>query len=112
MSHSDNIAKSYGHEVLCLPPYHFDLNATELIWADEKNFVARENNEMTLQSVEALLRKRREEIIAEICKNCVDHVKQVGYFCWKTDRIIDQKMDKLEINLDSNEDESDMETDD
>ena len=36
----DNIAKRYGHEVLCLPPYHCNLNAMELIWVDEKNFVA------------------------------------------------------------------------
>ena len=98
--------------MLRLSPYHFDLSAIKLIWADEKNFVARENNEMTLQSVETLFRKRREEIIAEICKNCVDLVKQVEYFYWKTDRTIDKKMGKLEINLDSNEDESDMETDD
>ena len=62
----DNIANSYGHEVLRLPPYHCDMNAIEFIWADEQNFVARENNEMTLQSVETLLRKRREEITAEI----------------------------------------------
>ena len=33
----DNIAKRYGHEVIPLPPYHCDLNAIELIWADEKN---------------------------------------------------------------------------
>ena len=32
-------------EVLHLPPYHCELNAIELIWADEKNFVARENKE-------------------------------------------------------------------
>ena len=32
----DNIAKTYGHEVLRLPPYHCDLNAIELIWANEK----------------------------------------------------------------------------
>ena len=50
----DNIAKKYGHEVIRLPPYHCDLNATELICADEKNYVARENREMTLKSVEAL----------------------------------------------------------
>ena len=85
--------------------------AIKSIWADEKNFVARENNEMTLQYVETLLRKRREEITAEICKNRVQHVKQAENFYWKTDRIIDQKMHKLEINLDSNEDESDIETD-
>ena len=50
----DNVAKRYGHQMLCLSPYHCDLNATELIWANEKNFVTRENNEMTLQSVETV----------------------------------------------------------
>ena len=50
----DNIAKKYGHEVIRLPPYHCDLNTTELIWADEKNYVAHDNREMTLKSVEAL----------------------------------------------------------
>ena len=73
----DNKAERYRHEVLRLPPHHCDMNAIELIWANEKNFVVRENNEMTMQSVETLLRKRTEEIIAEICKNCVEHVKQV-----------------------------------
>ena len=53
----DNIAKKYGHEVIRLPPYHCNLNATELIWADEKNYVAHENREMTLKSVEALFRE-------------------------------------------------------
>ena len=67
---------------------------------------------MTLQSVETLFRKRKEEITADICKNSVEHVKQVENFYWKTDRIKDQEMDKLEISLDySNENESDMETD-
>ena len=32
----DNIAKKYEHEGIPLPPYHCDLNAIELIWADEK----------------------------------------------------------------------------
>ena len=105
----DNIAKRYGHEVLRLPPYHCDLNAVELIWADEKNFVARENEEMTLESVEKLFRKRRAEITAEMCKKCEEHVEPVELSYWKTDRIIDLKMDQLEISLDANEEESDIE---
>ena len=59
-------SKVIGREVLRLPPYHCDLSAIELIWADEKNFVARENKEMTLESVEKLFRKRRAEITAEM----------------------------------------------
>ena len=73
----DNIAKRYGHEVLRLPPYHCDFNAIELIWTDEKNFVARENKEMALESVEKLFRKRRAEITAEMCKKCVEDVEHV-----------------------------------
>ena len=39
------------------------------------------------------------------------HGKEVELSYSKTDRIIDQKLDKLEIALDANEDESDIETD-
>ena len=60
-----------------MPPYHCDLNAIEPIWADEKNFVARENTEMTLKSVKELFQKRRAEITAEVCRNCVEHVKML-----------------------------------
>ena len=107
----DNTAKKYGHEMIRLPPYHFDLNTIGLIWADKKNYVARENREMTLKSVQALFRERRSQITAEKCKKCIEHVKKVELSYWKTDRIIDQKMDKLEIAPDANEDESDIEPD-
>lgn len=107
----EQIAKKYGHEVLRLPPYHCELNAIELIWADEKNFVARENKEMTIESVENLFRKRREEITAEICRNCVKHVRRVEEEYWETDRIMDEKTDRLIISLGDSEDESDIETD-
>ena len=62
----DNITKKYGHEVIRLP--HCNLNAIELIWADEKSYVTNENREMTLTSVEALSRERRSQITAEKCK--------------------------------------------
>ena len=59
----DNIAKKYGHEILRLPPNHCELNAIELIWADEKNYLARENKELTLNHVEELFRKRRKQFV-------------------------------------------------
>ena len=94
-----------------LLPYHCDLNAIELIWAEEKNYVACENREMTRKPVEALFRERRSQIIAEKCKKCIEHVKKVELSNWKTDRKIDEEMDEFEIALDANEDESDIETD-
>ena len=75
----DNIAKKYGHKVIRLPPYHCDLNAIELIWADEKNYVACENRKMTLKSVEVLFRERRSQINAEKCKKCIKHVKKQNF---------------------------------
>ena len=87
----DKIAKKYGMEVLRSPPYHCELNAIELIWAEEKNFVARENKEMTIEHVETLFRKRREEIGAETCKTCIKHARFVEEEYWKTDRIMDRK---------------------
>ena len=60
-----------------------------------------------LKSVEELFRKRRTEITAEVCRNCVEHVKHVKKSYWETDRILDEKLDKLEVSLESREDEND-----
>ena len=40
---ADTLLRKYGHDVLRLPPYHADLNAIELIWANMKGYVARHN---------------------------------------------------------------------
>ena len=67
----DNITKKYGEEVIRLPAYYCDLNAIELIWADEKTYVARKKRKMTVKSVEVLFRERRSQITAEKCKKCI-----------------------------------------
>ena len=41
----------------------------------------------------------------------MEHVEHVEFSHWKTDRMIDLKMDQLEISLDTNEEESDIELD-
>ena len=105
----EEIAKKYGHEVSRLPPYHCELNAIELIWGDEKNYVARENKSMTIEGVEKLFRKRRGEINKEICRNCIQRVRSVEDRYWEMDRIIDQKMDKLMFSVGDSDDESDIE---
>ena len=56
----ETVAKEYGHEILRLPPCHCELNTIELAWAAEKNYVAGENKDMSLDLVEKLFRKKRE----------------------------------------------------
>ena len=48
----ETVAKEYGHEILRLPPYHCELNPIELAWAAEKNYVAGENKDMSIDSVD------------------------------------------------------------
>ena len=59
------IAMRVGHTVIRLPSYHCELNPVEFAWDAEKNFVARENNEMKLDSVEKLFRKKRNNLSVE-----------------------------------------------
>ena len=69
------IAMRAGHTVIRLPSYHSELNPIELAWTAEKNFVAKENSEMKLASVEKLFRKKN-DLPREFLANCVEHVKK------------------------------------
>ena len=82
-----------------LPPYHCELNPIELVWATEKNYVAGENKNMSLDSVEKLFRKKREELPEDFGRTCVEHVKKIDENYWESDRIQDNKMEQLIIKL-------------
>ena len=55
----ETVANEYGHEIL---RFHCELNPIELAWAAEKNYVAGENKDISLDSVEKLFRKKREQL--------------------------------------------------
>ena len=95
----ETVAKEYGHEILRLPPYHCELNPIELAWAAEKNYVAGENKDMSLDSVEKLLRKKREELPKDFWRKCVEHVKKIEENYWESDRIHNTKVEQLIIKL-------------
>ena len=75
----ESIAKNAGHETLRLPPHHCELNPIEMVWGVLKNYVAIENKDMTLKSVEELFRKRHAELKdqLEFWKKCVEKVKRI-----------------------------------
>ena len=95
----ETVAKQYGHEILRLSPYHCELNPIELAWAAEKNYVAGENKDMSLDSVEKLFRKKREELPEDFWRKCVEHVKKIEENYWESDIIQDNKVEQLIIKL-------------
>ena len=78
----ETVAKEYGQEIFRLPPYHCELNPIELAWAAEKNYVAAENKDMSLDSVEKLFRKKREELPEDFWRKCVEHVEKIEENYW------------------------------
>ena len=96
----ETVAKEYGHEILRLPPYHSELNPIELAWAAEKNYVAVENKDMSLDSVEKLFKNKREELPEDVWRKCVEHVTtEIEENYWESDRIQDNKVEQLIIKL-------------
>ncbi|KAJ4440962.1 hypothetical protein ANN_10811 [Periplaneta americana] len=65
----DDIALSYGHEVLRLPPYHCCFSPIELVWAKLKSQVRKRNTTPSLSaSVCQHLRDCASDIDAELWK--------------------------------------------
>ena len=81
------IAEQAGHVVLRLPPYHCELSPIDLALAAEKNYVAAENKDMTLCSVEKLFIKKRSELPGEFWTNCAEHVKKVKESYTESDKL-------------------------
>ena len=54
---------------------------------------------MSLDSVEKLFRKNREELPEDYWRKCVEHVKKVEENYWDSDRIQDNKVEQLIIKL-------------
>ena len=54
---------------------------------------------MSLDSVEKLFRKKREELLVDFWRKCVEHVKKIEENYWESDRIQDNKVEQLIIKL-------------
>ena len=78
----DEMAKKRGIILLRLPPYHCELNPIELIWAQMKGYVARNNTAFKIKDVRELLKYSLNIITKENWKEAIKHVikeeKNVG----------------------------------
>ncbi|XP_072375192.1 uncharacterized protein [Diabrotica undecimpunctata] len=68
----DSVIRSFGHEVLRLPPYHLDINPIELVWAALKNFVRSKNVSFKLNDVTELCDEFFDKFPAEEWKKVCD----------------------------------------
>jgi hypothetical protein len=96
----DEMAKSANKTVIRLPPYHCELNAIELIWAQIKGYVAARNKTFWIREVKELLGEAVRKVSPEDGDKCVRHVIQkVENEMWKLDNIIEESEERLAIDL-------------
>jgi len=87
----DEIAKSFGHEVLRTPPYHPELQPIEICWGVVKNHIAR-NCDFTMKNLIKQLDTGFEKVTAETCSKIIAKIRKVEDEFW-TD---DLKFDSIE----------------
>lgn len=97
----DSILEQNGHTVLRLPPYHCDLNAIELIWAQLKQQIREQNiqDDNNLQKLTQITNSAFETINSDKWKNCCEHVVKVEDNYWEIDGIVDETSERLLISL-------------
>jgi len=62
-----------GHKVVRLPPYHCQYNPIELILAQVKGEVAKNNKTFKFDDVEKLLNDALDSVTVDNWKKCTDH---------------------------------------
>ena len=92
---TDKIAKSFGHETIRLPSYHCKFNPIELVWGALKNYVAPENADLKVETVEKLFLDKRDQPAKEFWENCAKHVTKIEDDYLMSDPIADRQVDKI-----------------
>lgn len=105
----EEIAKKREIEILRLPPYHCEMNPIELIWAQVKGYVARNNTTFKLSDVKNLFNKAISEVTSENWQKCIRHVTEIEKKMWELDNIIDITIEPIVISLESDGESSDTE---
>ncbi|XP_050516660.1 uncharacterized protein LOC126891526 [Diabrotica virgifera virgifera] len=106
----DTMARLHGITILRLPPYHCELNPIELIWAQMKGYVARENVTYKISDVQRLLQASLDSINSTDWKNAISHVIKVEDDMWRLDGMVDNVIEPVIIQLGSNDSDSSAES--
>ncbi|XP_046674540.1 uncharacterized protein LOC124363336 [Homalodisca vitripennis] len=111
----DEIMREHGRDIPRLPPYHPELNAIELIWADVKNWVAAHNVTFNIHDVERLVNQKFETITETDWKKICENVKKMEEKFIGVQSQLEDTIESFVIDLgaeSSEEDNSDFSEDD
>jgi len=73
----DQLAIEMGHEVVRLPPYHCQYNPIELIWAQVKCQVAKNNTTFKMCDIERLTYEALDSVTQQDWEKCVRHAEEL-----------------------------------
>ena len=90
-----------------LPSPHCELNPIELIWAQVKGRVARRNKTFRLQDVKRLVVESLAGMTPENWRDAVTHVEKVEKDYWVADRLQEEVVEQIVINIGPGSDNSD-----
>ena len=107
----DSILGNHGHTVIRLPPYHPDLNPIELIWAQLKHSVAKNNTTFDNKNIIDLTRQACQSIEKQQWTSVCEHVIKIEDEYLEREGLIDEMQDRLVINLDEDDDDDDDDDD-
>ncbi|XP_060881585.1 uncharacterized protein LOC132953053 [Metopolophium dirhodum] len=73
----DQLALDMGHKVVRLPPYHYQYNPIELIWAQVKGQVAKNNTTFKMCDIERLTHEALDSVTQQDWEKCVRHAEEL-----------------------------------
>ncbi|XP_072400221.1 uncharacterized protein [Diabrotica undecimpunctata] len=103
---TDEMAARNEHYVLRLPSYHCELIPIELIWAQIKGEVARNNTSFKIADVKQCFYGAVQNVTAHNGQKAIEHVKKEESKMWETDRIMEITVEPLIINLNNDSETS------
>ena len=79
----DVMMGKHGHNVLRLPAYHAELNPIELIWAQVKGAIAKNNTTFTTTDMIPMIKNGFAQMSAQDWKKCCRHVMDIEDKYWE-----------------------------
>ncbi|MCJ7600546.1 MAG: transposase [Desulfobulbaceae bacterium] len=86
----NEIAKSFGHEVIRTPPYHPELQPIEICWGIVKNHIARNCN-FTMKNLIKQLDNGFEKVKAKTCSKIIAKIRKVEDEFWADELKLDSQ---------------------